>query len=114
METVIRSEGLRLDAHLAQPSPSASAPGRPGLVVCHGFPTGALGGASSGLTYPALADRLAAEAGWTVLSFNFRGTGASEGDFSLGGWLTDVRSAVDHLLAVDLVERVWLAGASTG
>ncbi|MDQ3354591.1 MAG: alpha/beta fold hydrolase [Actinomycetota bacterium] len=114
METVIRSEGLRLDAHLAQPSPSASAPGRPGLVVCHGFPTGALGGASSGLTYPALADRLAAEAGWTVLSFNFRGTGASEGDFSLGGWLTDVRSAVDHLLAVDLVDRVWLAGASTG
>ena len=114
MKDIVRSEGLELDAHLARASPSAVAPGRPGLVLCHGFPTGALGAAASGQTYPELADRLAAEAGWTVLSFNFRGTGASDGDFSLGGWLTDVRSAVDHLLATGLVDGIWLAGASTG
>jgi len=114
VEDKVRSEGLELDAHLARASPAVTAPGRPGLVVCHGFPTGALGGASSGQTYPELADRLAAEAGWTVLSFNFRGTGGSDGDFSLAGWLTDVRSAVDHLLATVDVGGVWLAGASTG
>ena len=114
MKDIVRSEGLELDAHLAPASPSAVAPDRPGLVLCHGFPTGALGAAASGQTYPELADRLAAEAGWTVLSFNFRGTGASDGDFSLGGWLTDVRSAVDHLLATGTVGGVWLAGASTG
>ncbi|MGI9120262.1 MAG: alpha/beta hydrolase family protein [Acidimicrobiales bacterium] len=113
-EEVIRSEGLRLHAHLARPPPVATAPGRPGLVVCHGFPTGALGAAASGQTYPELADRLALEAGWTVLTFNFRGTGSSQGDFSLGGWLADLRSAVDHLLARGDVDGVWLAGSSTG
>src|SRR5690606_21628309 len=52
--------------------------------------------------------------GWTVLAFNFRGTGRSEGDFSLGGWLADLRAAVDHLLTVERVGGVWLCGASTG
>ena len=33
------------------------------------------------------ARKIAAEAGWVVLTFNFRGTGTSEGDFSLDGWL---------------------------
>lgn len=111
---VVRSDGVELDAHLARASPGATAPGRPGLVVCPGFPTGALGGAASGQTYPELADRLSAETGWAVLSFNFRGTGTSGGDFSLGGWLQDVRSAVDHLLDSGDVDGVWLAGASTG
>ncbi len=114
MDEPIRSEGLRLDGHLARPSPPATAPGNPGLVVCHGFPIGARGAASSGQTYPELADRLAAEAGWTVLTFNFRGTGASQGNFSLGGWLADLRAAVDHLLRVGEVGGAWLAGSSTG
>ena len=114
MEEPIRSEGLRLDGHLARPEPAATAPGRPGLVLCHGFPIGSRGAATSGQTYPELADRLAAEAGWTVLTFNFRGTGASQGNFSLGGWLADLRAAVDHLLVVGDVGGVWLAGSSTG
>ncbi len=114
MQEPIQSDGLRLDGYLARPSPSSTAPGRPGLVVCHGFPIGARGAAASGQTYPELADRLAAEAGWTVITFNFRGTGASQGDFSLGGWLTDLRAAVDHLLEVGDVGGVWLAGSSTG
>jgi putative redox protein len=84
------------------------------LVLCHGFPNGPKSAAASGQTYPELADRLAAEAGWTVLTFNFRGTGNSQGDFSLGGWLQDVKAAVDHVLATDRVEDVWLCGASTG
>lgn len=113
MEVVLDSVGVRLRGHVARP-PSSGPPARYGLVLCHGFPSGPRGAANSAETYPDLADRLAAEAGWTVLTFNFRGTGDSEGDFSLGGWLRDLRTAIDHLLTVEGVEGVWLAGFSTG
>ena len=99
--------------HLARPD-AASGSGRFGLVLCHGFPSGPRGAAKSAETYPQLADRLAVEAGWTVLTFNFRGTGESEGDFSLAGWMADLQAAVGHLLADDGVAAVWLAGFSTG
>lgn len=114
MECTIESSGVRLGAHLSRP-PEFSADRRaPGLVLCHGFPAGPGGAATTGLTYPELADRLAAESGWTVLSFNFRGTGLSTGQFSLAGWLADVRSAVDYLMAEADVSGAWLAGSSTG
>ncbi|HYI63153.1 MAG TPA: alpha/beta fold hydrolase [Acidimicrobiales bacterium] len=108
------SAGLRLYAHLARPTPGREAPGRPGLVVCHGFPSSAAMARAGVETYPALADRLAAEAGWTVMTFSFRGIGRSEGDFSLCGWQDDLRAAVDHMIDEVDVEGVWLAGASTG
>jgi putative redox protein len=88
--------------------------GTQALVLCHGFPAGPLGAAGSAQTYPELADRLAAELGWPVLTFNFRGTGDSPGDFSLGGWLSDLRTAVDAALAADGVNGVWIAGFGTG
>lgn len=112
MRDELVSEGVRLVAHIARPAPGTTAPGRPGLVVCHGFPNGPKSAAASGQTYPELADRLAADAGWTVLTFNFRGTGQSAGDFSLGGWLQDLHAAVDRL--AEEVDGVWLCGASTG
>jgi len=112
MHCVIESGGLRLSAHLARPA--AGAAPAPGLVLCHGFPAGPGGAATSAQTYPQLADRLAADTGWSVLTFNFRGTGASEGDFSLSGWLDDLRAAIDHLFAVAGVSGVWVAGAGTG
>jgi len=112
VEQSIDSEGLRLAAHLARPAAVGARP-PPGLVLCHGFPTGPGGAATSAQTYPALADRLTTETGWTVLTFNFRGTGTSEGNFSLGGWLTDLGAAVDRLVA-EGVSGVWLAGSSTG
>jgi len=117
MRIEIDSSGLRLVGHLYQPA-SATAPdasgGSQGLVLCHGFPAGPGGSATSGQTFPEFAERLAADTGWTVLTFNFRGTGASEGDFSLSGWLTDLRAAIDHLLATEPVTGVWLAGSGTG
>ena len=113
---IIPSDGLRLTGHLARPPASSGGPGvaRHGLVLCHGFPVGPRGAATAAQTYPQLADRLAADTGWVVLSFNLRGTGESEGDFSLGGWLSDLSHAIDHLLEVSDVEGVWLAGFSTG
>lgn len=113
MEVVLDSAGVKLRGHVARPTTSAT-PVRFGLVLCHGFPSGPRGAANSAETYPDLADRLANDAGWVVLSFNFRGTGDSEGDFSFGGWLTDLRTGIDHLLGVEGVEGVWLAGFSTG
>ncbi|MEA2703292.1 MAG: uncharacterized protein QOD63_1237, partial [Actinomycetota bacterium] len=107
------SVGLLLAGHLSRP-PSGAIPSPHALVLGHGFPAGPGGAATSGQTYPEFADRLAEDTGWTVLTFNFRGTGGSEGDFSLGGWLADLRAAIDHLAAVDGVGDMWLAGSSTG
>jgi putative redox protein len=112
VETVVRSGSLKLSAHLARPDVQPGAT-RNGLVLCHNFPTGPRHD-SSGDTYPELADRLARDTGWAVLSFNFRGTGDSEGDFSLSGWLEDLHAATGHLLAVDGVAGVWLAGFGRG
>lgn len=113
METTIESDGLALRAHLARPSEVQEGEALRGLVLCHGFPVGPKSSAA-GESYPQLADRLAAEAGWAVLTFSFRGTNGSPGDFSLGGWLTDLRRATEHLLDVAGVEGVWLAGFSAG
>src|SRR5205823_11825127 len=111
MVVTFESDGLRLASHVALPPGFARVPG---LVMCHGFPTGPRGGPSSASTYPELAERLARETGWGVLTFNFRGTGSSEGDFSLDGWLADLRHAVDALSERSDVGGVWLAGSSTG
>lgn len=112
MEPLFVSEGLKLAGHLARPATLGANP-PPGLVLCHGFPAAPGGAATSAQTYPNLANRLAAETGWTVLTFNFRGAGKSEGDFSLAGWLADLRAAVARLLE-EGVSGVWLAGSSTG
>lgn len=113
MERTIESGGLGLAAHLFRPPQPVHDP-CPGLVLAHGFPTGPGGAATSAQTYPELAEHLAEEAGWVVLCFNFRGTGASPGDFSLGGWLDDLRAAVGHILAADGVSGAWVVGSSTG
>jgi pimeloyl-ACP methyl ester carboxylesterase len=112
---VIESDGLRLWAHTARPPSRRSndAPKR-GLILCHGFPTAPRWAESSGITYPEFADRLAADAGWVVLAFHFRGIGRSDGDFSVGGWVNDIRASVDYLMDAAGVEGVWLAGFRTG
>lgn len=111
-EVTIDSEGLPLAGHLVMPSAGG---GRrpPGLVLCHGFPSGPGGAATSGKTYPSFAEHLSAETGWAVLTFNFRGAGRSAGNFSLRGWLADLAAAIDHLQAEE-VSGIWLAGSSTG
>lgn len=113
-EEAIDSDGLRLWAHTGRPANAGSGVGRRGLVLAHGFPTGPRWSESSGKTYPEFADRLAADAEWTVLAFNFRGTGESQGDFSIGGWLHDLRAAISYLSEQEGVEGVWLAGFRTG
>jgi fermentation-respiration switch protein FrsA (DUF1100 family) len=111
MDDTILSGELRLSAHFA--TPPTPGPGL-GLVLCHGLPNPPRGAATVGTTYPDLADRIAGEEGWVVLTFNFRGTGTSEGDFSARGWLDDLRSAVRALHARPDVRSVWVAGFGHG
>jgi len=111
---IVRSGGLALSAYLARPSPSAAGgEGRQGLVLCHGFPV-VRSADSSSAPYQELADRLAADTGWTILSLSFRGVGQSEGNFSLGGWLSDLQAATDALLGVAGVDEVFLCGFAAG
>jgi putative redox protein len=111
MDDSILSGDLRLSAHVA--IPNAPTPTL-GLVLCHGLPNPPRGAAGVGTTYPDLADHLANEAGLVVLTFNFRGTGVSEGDFSARGWLDDLRNAVRVLHARPEVRGVWVAGFGHG
>jgi pimeloyl-ACP methyl ester carboxylesterase len=107
--------GPLLQGCIYRPSFSAaSGAGRHGIVLVHGFPEArqAPGALSHG--YPQLAMRLSAETGGVVLAFDFRGTGLSEGDFSLRGWRADLAAAVRTVRAVPGVEKIWLVGAAAG
>jgi putative redox protein len=107
----IISEGLRLGAHFARPSGMTRVPA---VLVLPGFPRGPGGAAALGNTDQTLCDRVARDSGWAGLTFTFRGTGTSEGDFSIEGWLADVRAAVDVLDARTDVTGVWIAGFRLG
>ena len=87
--------------------------GRPGLVLCHGFPSPQRPG-SPRRTYHLLADRIANELDWTVLAVSLRGCGQSRGQFSAGGWVDDIQTAVAHLREAVRCAGVWLAGSTTG
>jgi len=65
----------------------------PLAVLCHGIPSGAAP-IPGDTGYEALARRCV-EGGTAACFFNFRGTGLSEGDFSLGGWSHDLDAVLD-------------------
>jgi putative redox protein len=107
----IPSDGIELRSYLARPTETS---GTRGLVLCHGFPQATREAASAGLRYSELADRIAAQVDMTVITFNFRGTGQSEGDFSLRGWWTDLQSAIRYLREEVDIDDVWLTGFGAG
>ncbi|MEZ5349468.1 MAG: alpha/beta fold hydrolase [Microthrixaceae bacterium] len=111
MDYAFESGDLVLSGHLAEPGLHSANP--PGLVLCHGFPTRGRESAQSGISFPELANRIAGELGWLVLTMNFRGCGKAEGQFSLQGWLDDVAAAVAHVDELGAA-GVWLAGYGTG
>jgi putative redox protein len=105
----------KLSGYLVRPNFSAApGAGRHGIVLSHGFPEPAQVAGTPGHGYPELAERLAAETGAVVLTFNFRGTGSSGGDFSLLGWRADLAAAMTQLRGVPGVEQVWLVGFAAG
>ena len=86
----------------------------PAVVLVHGYPSGVGAAAMAAAALPELADRIASEMGWVAMAVALRGCGDSEGSFSLGGWLDDLRTSVTHLRADDTVSGVWLVGFGTG
>ncbi|HVX19692.1 MAG TPA: alpha/beta hydrolase [Acidimicrobiales bacterium] len=106
------SEGFDLAGNLAMPS--ALRVDLPGVVVCHGYPSGPVRASGSGATYPELASRIAEHIALPALAFRFRGCNGSSGNFSMAGWLTDVHAAIDYLRAESGVTRVLVAGFGTG
>jgi len=86
--------GGAIAVHLSNGNSAGSATGV--VVLVHGFPLERDTSGQAGRTFPALADRLAAESGWRVVAGCLRGVAPSEGDFSLEGWFEDIGSLVDH------------------
>ncbi|NHJ14149.1 MAG: alpha/beta fold hydrolase [Candidatus Thorarchaeota archaeon] len=80
----------------------------PGICKFHGLP----GGTDQ---VSGVATRLA-QAGFAVLTFDFRGFRRSEGLFRLAGEIADAKAAVTHLIESDLVLDSWVGvyGASYG
>lgn len=112
MNGTFASGPLTLGSYLAvPPGPDGSAPG---VILCHGFPIGPLDARQSALTFPQLLDRIASELGWVGLTFTFRGCGTSEGDFSMQGWVDDLRAAIDHMEREANPNGIWLIGTNTG
>jgi len=102
-----------LEGHLAQPS-EVLLTDRPAVIFVHGYPSDEVWAESIGSDLPSLADRVAEWMQWTALAIRFRGCGRSTGDFSLQGWVDDVRSAVDFLEAEVQPDTVWLCGFGSG
>jgi alpha/beta superfamily hydrolase len=108
----LRVDGLELAGRLYLPAPKAGKT-HPAICICHGIPAGPPNPGDPG--YPALAERFCAQ-GFTVLIFNFRGTGASQGNFDILGWSHDLAAAIDYMHQLDEVDksRLSLMGFSGG
>jgi len=106
------SGGLRLPSYLARPAGRTEA--LPGVIMCHSFPFGPFDARHSASTFPEMMDRIANELGFAAMCFTFRGCGDSPGDFSLQGWVDDLRAAIDHMIAEAQPTGLWLVGSNTG
>jgi uncharacterized protein len=107
------SGGNTLQRYLVEPI-RRTEPGPPALLLCHGFPSGPLDARQSALTFPELCDRVAGPGVWAAMTFTFRGAGQSDGQFSMLGWLADLKAAIDHLEKEVNPSSIWVVGSSTG
>jgi putative redox protein len=114
VDDTFRSGSNTLACHIKRPGLGATDPDPAGLILCHGFPIGPIDARRSAGTFPELIDRIAYDVGYVGMTFTFRGCGTSTGDFSLQGWIDDLRAAIDHLTRTTGVERIVLVGTNTG
>ena len=108
----IVSGSLSLPRYLVQPAGKSE--GAPGVIMLHSFPFGPIDARHSASSFPELMDRLANELGFAAMCFTFRGCGESPGDFSLQGWVDDLRAAIDHMISETNPTGLWLIGSNTG
>lgn len=105
------SEGLKIYGEVF--FPHAPEGPYPGLIICHGLPGKIRTPDDQG--YPFLAEYFCRE-GFSVLIFNFRGTGLSEGNFDILGWTRDLESALAFFISHGKVNssKIFLLGFSAG
>lgn len=81
-------------------------------IICHPLPTE---GGTMHNKVVTMAGRSLRELGATTVRFNFRGTGASDGEFDEGrGEVEDLRAVASWVRAQRSGQRLWLAGFSFG
>ena len=102
---VLEVDGLKIAGQLYLPD-KGDQPPIPAVCVCHGIPANSPELSDGG--YPLLAERICCH-GFAVLIFNFRGTGASGGNFDILGWSRDLECAIDYLWALPEVDRSCLS-----
>jgi dipeptidyl aminopeptidase/acylaminoacyl peptidase len=85
----------------------------PGVILCHGIPSGSVDPTDGG--YPLLAATIS-KAGFAVYTFRFRGSGESQGNFDILGWLHDLEYATDYMYHSASVNKrkIALVGFSAG
>ncbi len=98
-------DGIKIAGQLYLPGTGEPTP-YPAVVICHGIPARVQDPADSG--YPLLAERIYRE-GFAVLLFNFRGAGASGGNFDILGWTRDLSAAIDYLWTLPQIDKTRLA-----
>lgn len=96
-------DGIRIAGQLYLPGGLAP---YPAVIICHGIPARIQDPADSG--YPLLAERVC-RAGFAVMLFNFRGAGASGGNFDILGWTRDLSTVVDYLWTLPEIDKSRLA-----
>jgi hypothetical protein len=105
---IIPSGDIKLEGIIHRPTAQPVA----GAVVCHPHPL--FGGSMENSVVMAVSDALC-ERGMSVLRFNCRGAGKSEGSY---GWIkkdkADVRSAVSFISSEESLESIALVGYSWG
>jgi fermentation-respiration switch protein FrsA (DUF1100 family) len=98
-------DGIKIAGQLYLPGTGEPTP-YTAVVICHGIPARVQDPADSG--YPLLAERIYRE-GFAVLLFNFRGAGASGGNFDILGWTRDLSAAIDYLWTLPQIDKTRLA-----
>jgi len=94
-------DGLKIIGQLYLPVRGDRTP-YPTVCICHGIPAKSPDPSDRG--YPLLAERICHQ-DFAVFIFNFRGTGASEGNLDMLGWTRDLKAAIDYLCALPELDR---------
>lgn len=110
----VQSDGLAIHGNIAFPS-SKPAMQYPALIICHGIPGSGTERPVDDPGYESLVERFSG-IGMASVFFNFRGCGASGGDFDMMGWTRDLRAVLDRIVNTPHIDptRIVLLGFSGG
>jgi hypothetical protein len=110
-QRIEHANGESLAAYWARPATRGSTPA---LVLCP-RPRRRRGAWRPGLAFPELADRVAAQVSWRVLTFQLSGgTGGSTATTRLYAVDRELRLAINTAVVADRGDRVWLLGTGVG